>query len=76
MCPKNQRLHVFALQFFSKSTFNNWEPFCLEVFMMQKDHMYAERGPWVTHVNTLSIITLQNIVPRTYDPSSFISELE
>ena len=25
--------------------------------------MYAERGPRVTHVNTLSIITLQNIVP-------------
>ena len=30
---------------------------------MQKDHMYAERGPRVTNVNTLSIITLQNIVP-------------
>ena len=44
--------------------------------MMQKDHMYAERGQWVTHVNTLSIITLQNIVPMTYDPSSCISELE
>ena len=28
----------------------------------QKDHMYAERGPRVNHVNTLSIITLQNIV--------------
>ena len=25
--------------------------------------MYAERGPRVTHVHTLSIITLQNIVP-------------
>ena len=25
--------------------------------------MFAERGPRVTHVKTLSIITLQNIVP-------------
>ena len=25
-------------------------------------YMYPEIGPWVTHVNTLSIITLQNIV--------------
>ena len=25
--------------------------------------MYAESRPWVTHVNTLSIISLQNIVP-------------
>ena len=32
-------------------------------FVCQKDHMYAERGPRVTHVNTRSIITLQNIVP-------------
>ena len=35
--------------------------------LRQKDHMYEtclyERGPRVTHVNTLSIITLQNIVP-------------
>ena len=29
----------------------------------EKDRMYAERGPRVTHVNTLSIITLQNIGP-------------
>ena len=31
--------------------------------------MYAERGPRVTHVNTLSIITLQNIVPDVRNES-------
>ena len=31
--------------------------------------MYAERGPWVTHVHTLSIITLQNIVPDVRNES-------
>ena len=35
----------------------------------QKDHMYAERGPRVTHVNTVSIITLQNIVPAVRNES-------
>lgn len=31
---------------------------------MQKANMFAERGPRITHVNTLpSIITLQNIIP-------------
>ena len=43
----------------------------------QKDHMYAERGPWVTHVPTLSIITLQNIVPnvRNEDGNNLVSFL-
>ena len=27
--------------------------------ILQKDHMYTERGPRVTHVNTLPIITLK-----------------
>ena len=31
--------------------------------------MYAERGPRVTHVHTLSIITLQNIVPDVRNES-------
>ena len=41
----------------------------------QKDHMYAERGPWVTHVPTLSIITLQNMVPnvRNEDGNNLVS---
>ena len=31
--------------------------------------MYPERGPRVTHVHTLSIITLQNIVPDVRNES-------
>ena len=41
----------------------------LSHYLRQKDHMYAERGPRVTHIYTLPIITLQNIVPDVSNES-------
>ena len=43
--------------------------FVVHTCEQQIGHMYAERGPRVTDVNTLFIITLQNIDPNVRNES-------
>ena len=55
--------------FYSKGSTFVIITFLLVRWDAQKDHVYAGKGLRVTHVNTLSIITLQNIVPDVRNES-------